>query len=85
MRDLQAPEEIVSLRHTAIVPDHVYVVALQLVEDVDGGHAGVEVLPIVIELEVIDGHEVVVLTVGESPLEGDSLRSVVATVCVVSE
>ena len=85
MRDLQAPEEVESLRHTAIVPDHVDVVALELVEDVDRGHAGVEVRPVVIKFEVIDGHEVVVLTVGESPLQGNRLRPVVATVCVVSE
>ena len=82
--DFQAAEEIVSLGHTARVADHVDVVALELVEDVDGGHAAVEILSIIVELEVIDGHEVVVLTVGESPLQGDGLRSVGATVSVVS-
>ena len=85
LRDLQTPEEVVSLRHAPVIPGHVNVVALKLVQDVNGGHAGVKVLPIVIELEVIDGHEVVVLTVGKGPLEGDCLRSVVSSISVVSE
>ena len=83
-RDLQTTEEVVSLSQTPRVPDHVDVVTLELVEDVDGGHAAVEILPIVVELEVIDGHEVVMLAVGESPLQCDGLRPVGSTVGVVS-
>ena len=53
-RDFKAAEEIVSLCNTSIVPDHADIVALQLVEDVDGGHAGVEILSIIVELKVIN-------------------------------
>ena len=83
-RDLQTTEEVVSLSQTPRVPDHVDVVTLELVEDVDGGLAAVEFLPIVVELEVIDGDEVVMLTVGEGVLQGDGLRSVRPTVSIVS-
>ena len=83
-RDFQAAEEIVSLGDAARAADHVDVVALELVEDVDGGHAVVEIRSIVVELEVIDGHEVVMLTVGQSSLQGDGLRPVGPTVSVVS-
>ena len=55
-----------------------------MVDDVDGGHAGVEFLSIVVELEVIDGHEVVMLAVDGNILQGDGLRSVGATISVVS-
>ena len=51
----------------------------------DGGHAVVEILRVVaVVLEVIDGHEVVMLTVDLSVLQSDGLRSVGATVSVVS-
>ena len=83
-RDFEAAEEIVILRRTARVADHLDVFALELVDDVDGGHAAVEILTVVVELEVIDSYEVVILTVGERIQQGDSLRSVAPTVSVVS-
>ena len=84
-RDFKAAEEIVSLCNTSIVPDHADIVALQLVEDVDGGHAGVEIRSIVVELKVVDGHKVVMLAVGESPLQGHGLWSIGPSVSIISE
>ena len=84
-RDFKAAEEIVSLCNTSIVPDHADIVALQLVEDVDGGHAGVEILSIIVELKVINSHHVVVLTVGQCALECDSLRPVCSSISIVPE
>ena len=51
----------------------------------DGGHAVVEILCIVaVVLEVIDGHEVVMLIVDGDVLQGDGLRSVGPTNSIVS-
>ena len=83
-RDFKAAEEIVSLCNTSIVPDHADIVALQLVEDVDGIFAGqvLGISPVVVE--VIDGHEVVLLTVGGDILQGDGLRPGGPAISVVS-
>ena len=79
-RDFEAAEEIVILRRTARVADHVDDFALKLVDDVDGGHAAGEIP----SREVIDSHEVVILTVDERIQQGDGLRSIAPTDSVVS-
>ena len=54
-----------------------------MVEDVDGIHARIPCNSAVV-IEVIDGHEVVMLTVDGDVLQGDGLRSVGPTNSIVS-
>ena len=55
-----------------------------MVEDVDGIHAGGITCNSAVVIEVIDGHEVVMLTVDGNVLQGNGLRSVGPTISIIS-